>query len=210
MQCNRHLALLLVLITALIQACSSKPIIDKPSVVDAGSGKDAAAGAPNAKVDPMAQAEFQKALAAMDQGREDEAIRMFEALAEKYPQMSGSQTNLGLLYLKRNDLDRAEAALQKAVSINDRNAVALTHLGIVYRKRGRFQDAAEAYEKALSSQPDYDIAHLNLGILYDIYLRKWDESLKHYEKYQSLQSSQDELVHKWIVDLENRIKSAKR
>ena len=210
MQCNRHLALLLVLITALIQACSSKPIIDKPAVVDAGSGKDAAAGAPAAKVDPIAQAEFRKALAAMDQGREEEAIRMFEALAEKYPQMSGSQTNLGLLYLKRNDLDRAEAALQKAVSINDRNAVALTHLGIVYRKRGRFQDAAEAYEKALSSQPDYDIAHLNLGILYDIYLQKWDESLKHYEKYQSLQSSQDELVHKWIVDLENRIKSAKR
>lgn len=208
MRCNRHIPLLLILAGLLLQACSSKPVTDTSGTAGTPTGKNAAA--PVTTVDPVAQADFQKAVTALDNGQEDLAIRLFEATAEKYPHLSGSQTNLGLLYLKRNDLDRAEAALQKAVSINDQNAVALTHLGIVYRKRGRFQDAAEAYEKALSKQPDYDIAHLNLGILYDLYLQKWDESLQHYEKYQTLQSSQDELVNKWIVDLKNRIKSAKR
>ena len=161
------------------------------------------------KIDPKATAAFQKALNAIATGNNDLAISLLTELADSHPTLSGSHTNLGLIYFKDGDMDRAEAAFGQAISINDANPTAHTHLGIIYRQKGRFTDAEQAYLRAIEHVPEYGLAHLNIGILYELYLRKLTDALRHYETYQSLQESEDETVKKWIVGLKRKLKLPK-
>ena len=59
--------------------------------------------------------------------------------------------------------------------------------------------------RAISHNSDYANAHLNIAVLFDIYLYDLDRAMQHYKMYQSLTNASDELVGKWVVDLERQI-----
>lgn len=161
---------------------------------------------PSVKVDARAQAEFSRAIQALKAQRDDDALQLLTELTQKYPNLSGPFTNLGILYLKRDILGKARQSLLQATTIRPDDAVAYNELGIVYRKLGKFKQAEQAYQQALKLKPDYASAHLNIGILYDVYLDNLPRALTHYEKYQSLSKDPDKLVAKWIIDLKRRVK----
>ena len=195
-----------ILCALFIQACSTTAVSPEQQATLV-EGREQQAAKPT--IDAAAMNSYQQALRAVEQGNDDQAVSMLNAMTERYPAFSGPHANLGLIYLRQGDHTRAEGALQAATRINPKNAVAHNHLGIVYRHQGRFNDAESAYLSALQHRPDYANAHLNLAILYDIYLQKLDGALQHYQQFQTLQGSEDEDVKKWIIGLKRRIKVSK-
>lgn len=161
---------------------------------------------PAVKVDAHAQTEFSQAIQALKDQHDDEALRLLRDLTQKYPNLAGPFTNLGLLYIRQDKLEQARHALLQATTIRPNDAVAFNGLGVVYRKLGKFKLAQHAYQQALKLKPNYANAHLNIGILYDVYLNDLPRALAHYEKYQSLSANPDKLVAKWIIDLKRRVK----
>lgn len=158
------------------------------------------------KVDPKITAAYEAALSEMRAGKTAKAEKSLQKLSAQYPDYSGPQANLGILYFHQNKLEKAKAAFQAALKINPQNVVSLNHLGIISREAGDFKQAQAYYEKALQIDPDYAYAHLNYGILLELYMGKLPEALQQYQQYQKLTPEEDVEVKKWIVDLGRRAK----
>ena len=77
------------------------------------------------------------------------------------------------------------------------------------RRNGDFSAAEAAYLKAVTVSPDYALAHYNLGVLNELYLRRLDVALTHFERYQALVGD-DKQVEKWIADLRRRVQASQR
>ncbi len=71
-----------------------------------------------------------------------------EEAAERYVQ-------LGLEYIKRDELARARKHLTRALEIDDSNASALAAIGLIHHEEGESELAESSFLAALSSQPDY-------------------------------------------------------
>lgn len=158
------------------------------------------------KVDPKVAAKYEAALSAMRAGKTVKAEKALQQFAAQYPNYSGPQANLGILYFQQDKLEEAKAAFQASLEINPRNVVSLNYLGIISRGAGDFKQAQAYYEKALQIDPKYAYAHLNYGILLELYMGKLPEALQHYQQYQKLTPEEDIEVKKWIVDLGRRVK----
>jgi tetratricopeptide (TPR) repeat protein len=185
------------------------PAAAPPAPVPAAGAGAAPAGdspAPAAPppVDPAVQASFDAALAALQQGRAEQAQQAFGELASAHPELGGPHANLGILHRKAGRIEQAVAELELATRAGPAQPVYWNQLGIAYRQQGRFDKAREAYERAISLDPKYAMPRLNLGVLFDLYL--WDEAkaLEQYEGYLALTPAGDEKVSKWVADLRNR------
>lgn len=153
--------------------------------------------------------EYQHALAALKAGKDDAALEMFTAIAKSHPASAPAYINVGLIEIRKDHLPDAETALLHAATLAPQQPEIYNALGIVYRRQGRFTDAEAAYLKALHLSPDYAKVHLNLGILYEIYLNRLGDALDHYQRYQAITGGSDEMVKKWIIDVERRLAANK-
>ncbi|WP_176442542.1 L,D-transpeptidase Cds6 family protein [Noviherbaspirillum humi] len=73
----------------------------------------------------------------IERGEQDAAIEAFTQLTEKYPNLVEPYNNLAVVLAARQQLDRARAVLEKAVSINPGYAVAQENLADVYAELAR-------------------------------------------------------------------------
>ena len=73
---------------------------------------------------------------------------------------------LGNLYTHRGDLDSAETAYGRALTLNPGLALAHERLGSLYKYQGRFAEAQKAYQRQLELQPENARARSELAILY--------------------------------------------
>jgi tetratricopeptide (TPR) repeat protein len=202
--------LALLVVVALLASCSSfsKKGAGKsePRPQSRPSAPSAVTPTPSApatvKADP--QTRFNEALQMMREKRLQEAEAAFATLSIDAPQYSGPWANLGIIYAKSNRREQALAALSKATSLNDRNAVAWNWLGLVQRELGDRSKAEQAYLRALAVKPDYALPHLNLGILYDTYLSRPQDALAHYRQYQKLAGKEDLRIVAWIAEIESK------
>jgi len=154
------------------------------------------------------QALYQQANESLAAGNTDLAIEQFEQVLKTDPSAEQAFTNLGLLYLSKNDNKSAKQAFFNALEQDKDDAIAYNHLAVIQRQEGAFQQALSNYKNAIRINPDYAKAHLNLGILYDIYLQDLPEALEQYERYQQLTENDNETVEKWIADIKTRIQQS--
>ena len=131
-----------------------------------------------------------------------------EQLVHDNPTYPGPAINLAIVYLHLKRNDDARTALDQVLAIAPDNPQANNELGMLLRQEGKFDDAEQAYRRALAADSSYALAHYNLGILLDVYLRKPEEALEHYEAYQSSLAEPDKTVAGWIIDLRRRIGKA--
>ena len=110
-----------------------------------------------------AQARFLKGLILAEQGKSSEAIQIFTALTEDYPELAEPYNNLAVLYAAQNKFDDAKSALDMAIRSHPNYATAHENLGDIYAKM-----ASIAYEK--SSQLDVNnlLVKTKLALLKDI------------------------------------------
>lgn len=84
------------------------------------------------------------------------------------PRSALAHNNLGAVFHRRGDEERALAELKKAVRIQPDHKEAHNNLGVMHRKYGRWEEAISEFEKSLKENPDYYPALLNLT---EVYLR---------------------------------------
>ena len=157
---------------------------------------------PADKGDP--QGRFTEALDLMKQKKTKEAEAAFLALSRDFPEFSGPQANLGILFAKSNRRDAAIAAFTRAATTNGQNAPAFNWLGILNREAGDYERARQSYEKAIAIKPDYAAAQMNLGLLLEDHLKQPTEAVKHYREYMRLTGGKDLRVLPWIAEIEAR------
>ncbi len=160
-------------------------------------------------VPPKALTLYEQAVASMAAGDAIDAELRFQEFLLQYPDYAGAHVNLAIIFAGRGDLTAAENSLTDALIVDPEHAVALNQLGMLLRRQGKFEEAESAYLKAITASPDYALAHYNLGVLNDLYMRRLDAALTHYERYQAL-VGEDKQVTRWIADLKRRIDSQQR
>ena len=156
------------------------------------------------EIPDQAAVDFKIAIGLMNQNKLSEALTAFEKMTQSYPELAGPYANIGVIYGRNGDWEKARDALLISSQKNDKNTKVLNQLGLAYRHLGEFKQAEASYYKAIELDASMAQSYLNLGILYDIYMGQFVKASDYYQKYQSLQSEPDRQVAGWIVDINRR------
>ena len=98
-------------------------------------------------------------------GREDDAIREYQAAVQLDPGLAVAHNDLGLAFGKQGRLADAAAELAETVRLAPAFAKAHNNLGVVLGRRGEGAAAEAQFEEAIRLDPDYGEARLNLASL---------------------------------------------
>jgi hypothetical protein len=74
-----------------------------------------------------------------------EARQVYEQLVERTPTDASHRLNLGLVYLKLSDADRAIGALEASRALDPSQGRAVSYLGLAYARAGRYGEAYRAF-----------------------------------------------------------------
>lgn len=96
--------------------------------------------------DPKAR--FLRGLILTELGRQDDAVAVFQQLTVDYPELAEPYNNLAVLHAQAGRFDQARAALELAVRLQPKNALAFENLGDVYARL-----ASQAYDQASQLNP---------------------------------------------------------
>jgi tetratricopeptide (TPR) repeat protein len=203
--------LTLMIALALFSGCatsakvSRQPVtIEEPSVARLGDGRQGFVIRETPSMDAESRGAFERAVAMMNDGRNDEAIELLTKVIERSPGVTAPYINIATAYMRTNKLEPAEQYLKTALGLVPDHPAASNEYGLLLRRGGRFKEAREIYEKALASFPDYLPVHRNLGILCDLYLNDPECALKQFEIYSDAMPS-DAQIKIWIAELRIRL-----
>lgn len=134
---------------------------------------------------------FDKGNLLIKEEKYDEALEVFAEFLEKYPEIYQVHLNIGTCYLKKGDLDKAEAefrlVLDKVLeSFGDykkdpqASLRAFTGLGEIYIRKEDFETAQKYFTQALEISPEDEVAAYNVGEVFFSH-QKIDEAIKYFE-----------------------------
>ena len=126
-----------------------------------------------------------------DEAKYDEAVKVFEEILAKFPEIYSIRTDIGVAYLKKEDLDKAavefQGVLDKIIqthgSLNrdvKTSTRALSGLGEVALKKGDLESVQKYFAQALELSPGDEIAAYNVAEVYFSH-GKTDEAIKYFE-----------------------------
>ncbi len=150
------------------------------------------------------RAEFERAVAMMNDGKNDAAIELLKRVIDRSPGLTAPHVDIALAYMRTGNPALAEQHLKAALALVPGHPVASNEYGLLLRKAGRFKEAREVYEKAIDGFPEYLPARRNLGILCDLYLNDPVRALEQFEMYSGRMPA-DEKVKTWIAELRIRL-----
>ena len=110
------------------------------------------------------QARFLKGLILTEQGQTTEAITLFSALTEEYPELPEPYNNLAVLYASQGQYDKARIALEMAIRTHPSYATAHENLGDIYAKM-----ASQAYDRALQLDRSNKATKTKLALIKDLF-----------------------------------------
>jgi Flp pilus assembly protein TadD/ketosteroid isomerase-like protein len=111
-----------------------------------------------------AQARFLKGLIFTEQGRTMDAIKIFSALTEDYPELPEPYNNLAVLYASQGQYEKAKLALEMAIRTHPSYATAHENLGDIYAKM-----ASQAYDRALQLDRSSTSTQTKLAMINDLF-----------------------------------------
>ena len=111
-----------------------------------------------------AQARFLKGLILTEQGKTNDAIKIFSALTEDYPELPEPYNNLAVLYASQGQYDKAKLALEMAIRTHPSYATAHENLGDIYAKM-----ASQAYDRALQLDRSNTATQTKLAMIQDLF-----------------------------------------
>ena len=205
--------LALVTVLAVFSGCATSPKVTEqpvipvinqgPSVSRLEDGRQGFVIRETPGMDSESRDEFERAVAMMNDGKNDKAIELLTKVIERSPGVTAPHINIAVAYMRTGKMEQAEQHLKTALGLVPNHPVASNQYGLLLRKGGHFKEAREVYEKALESFPDYLPIHRNLGILCDLYLNDPACALRQFEIYSDGMPA-DAQVKIWIAELRMR------
>ncbi|NNC68791.1 MAG: tetratricopeptide repeat protein [Gammaproteobacteria bacterium] len=201
------------MLVVMLTSCANLPSLKKSTTASKTSAKTEKSASksagkilaqPNFRISKKTASAYNTALKHMRAKNYDTAILEMQKVAKMDERISGPWVNIGVAHKELGDMAKARTAFEKALKINPNNPYALNQLAILNREDGKFEEAEQLYMRALSAYPDYKNAHLNLAILCDVYLRKIDCALGHYQEYLKLTGGEDKQVIAWMSQLKKQ------
>ncbi len=111
-----------------------------------------------------ARGRFLKGVILAEQNKPAEAIKVFTALSEDYPELPEPYNNLAVLYAGQQQYDKARHALEMAIQTHPSYATAHENLGDIYAKM-----ASQAYDRALQLDKTNTAAQTKLSLIKEIF-----------------------------------------
>ena len=111
-----------------------------------------------------AQGRFLKGLILTEQKKTNDAISIFTALTEDYPELPEPYNNLAVLYAGQAQYDKARIALEMAIRTHPSYATAHENLGDIYAKM-----ASQAYDRALQLDKSNPSTQTKLALIKDLF-----------------------------------------
>lgn len=121
-------------------------------------------------------------------GRAEEAMRLYRRVIEMQPQWSEPHINLGCVFYRTGELEKAREEFCVALQAEPDCVVGHFNLGCVLDEMGESQEAIEHLRRSIELDPSHADAHFNLASTYE----KWGQkqlALQHWISYVQLQSS---------------------
>src|SRR5438270_8162288 len=112
--------------------------------------------------DPV-QRLYAKAKSAEAAGNIQDAIAKYEAILKLDPRLGAAYNNLGLLYFKQREFEKAAVVLQKGLAVDPKMPSASALLGVSLYQLGRYSEARAPLELALTANPNDNNAELFLA-----------------------------------------------
>lgn len=146
------------------------------------------------KVPGKARDEYNKAHAALEKEKLDEAVKHLEKALSVYPDYADALTLRGVLELNRKDPAAAIADLDKAIKADGNYAMAYLVMGSALNMQAKFDEAIRALERGESLAPNSWQAHFEMG---KAYIGKGDYpvALKHLERAQNMTPAEYPLIY---------------
>ena len=104
-------------------------------------------------------------VALSDSGKPDLAAQQFQRVLASDPNNAPALQNLGILSLKRGDMQAAATSLTHALELNPRLPLAWNTLGVVYAQQGDFGRAVDFWKRAVAIDPHQYDALFNTAIV---------------------------------------------
>ena len=111
-----------------------------------------------------AEKEYLSAMQSLSQGDKDAAIIRLTRAIEVFPTYFLALQQLGLIYLERENYQKAVEPLRKAIQVNSKGAQAHLGLGIAYVNLDHLKEAIPELNSARTFDPKLFRAHLYLGM----------------------------------------------
>ena len=127
------------------------PALDKVNSYLSGKPKDA-------------QGRFLKGLILTEQGKPNDAIKIFSDLTVDYPDLPEPYNNLAVLYASQGQYEKAKQSLEQAIRTHPSYATAHENLGDIYAKM-----ASQAYDRALQLDRSNTSTQTKLAMIQDIF-----------------------------------------
>jgi tetratricopeptide (TPR) repeat protein len=113
-----------------------------------------------------ARARFLKGLILTEQGKTADAIKIFSALTDDYPDLPEPYNNLAVLYAGEGQYDKAKELLEKAINTHPSYATAHENLGDIYAKM-----ASQAYDRALQLDQNNTAMQTKLTLIQNLFAK---------------------------------------
>ena len=91
------------------------------------------------------------------------AIFKYQEILKLAPRLGAAYNNLGLLYFKQRDFEKAAITLQEGLAVDPKMPSAHALLGISFYQLGKYSEAKAPLERALRANPDDNNAELFLA-----------------------------------------------
>jgi tetratricopeptide (TPR) repeat protein len=146
------------------------------------------------KVPGKARDEYNKAHAALEKQKTDDAIKHLEKALSIYPDYADALTLRGVLELNQRNPEAAIADLDKAIKADGNYAMAYLVMGSALNMQAKFDDAIRALERGESLAPDSWQAHFEMGKAY-IGKADYPAALKHLERALNMSPAEYPLIY---------------
>ena len=127
----------------------------------------------------IGKAYFIKGFVYKETGDTVRAMSSFQTCVEQEPDNYDAYMQLGILYgAKKNKL--APQYYANALRLKPKSIETLYDRGLFYQDNNELNKAIEDYTAILQIDPNYKDAHYNLGYIHLVYLKVYDQAIKHF------------------------------
>ena len=105
----------------------------------------------------------------------------YNKVLELDPKHLSANNNLGAIFQKLGDPQKAKEYFEKVIKINPNYVSAHNNLGNIFQKLGDLQKAKDCYDKAIELNPNYTDAYYNQGNIYKE-LGEYQKAKEYFEK----------------------------